>query len=116
MGIVAQELREYGEARQNYQQALAIFIEFGDRYAQASTYQGLGLVAEELEEFPEAKNNFLQALNIWHEFNDEYNVQTFSIPSLSRLYQATQDQSLLETTANVLGVTVEEIRQTLESN
>ena len=62
-----------------------------------------------------SKNNFLQALNIWLEFNDEYSIQTFSIPSLSRLYQATQDQSLLETMANVLGVTVEAILQALES-
>jgi tetratricopeptide (TPR) repeat protein len=115
LGIVAQELQEYGEARQNYQQALAIFIEFGDRYSQAMTYQGLGVVAEDLEEFPEAKNNFLQALNIWLEFNDEYNVQTFSIPSLVRIYQATQDQSLLEAIAKVFGVTVEEILQVLNS-
>jgi len=71
LGYVAQDLREYGEARQNYQQALAIKIEFGDRYSQANTYHCLGSVAEDLEEFPEAKNNFLQALNIWLEFNDD---------------------------------------------
>ena len=115
LGIVAQALREYGEARQNYQQALAIYIEFGDRYSQSSTYEGLGFVAEKLEEFPEAKNNFLQALRIRHEFNDEYNIQTYSIPNLSRLYQATQDQSLLEEISQVLGITIEEVRQKLES-
>ena len=113
MGIVAQELRDYAEARQNYQQALAIFIEFNDRYSQASTYHNLGRVAEDLEAFAEAKNNFLQALNLWLEFKDEYSVQTFSIPSFSRLYQATQDQSLLETMAKVLGTTVEEIHNLL---
>jgi tetratricopeptide (TPR) repeat protein len=93
--MVAQELREYGEARQNYQQAIAICIEFGDRYSQASTYQCLGSVAEDLEEFPEAENNFLQALTILHEFDDEYIIQIFSIPSFSRIYQATQDDNLL---------------------
>jgi len=58
----------------------------------------------------------LQALNLWLEFKDEYSVQTFSIPSFSRLYQATQDQSLLEAMAKVLGTTVEEIKPMLESN
>ena len=115
LGSVALELREYEEARQNYQLALVIKIELGDRYSQAMTYHQLGRVAENLGEFAEAKNNFLQALNIWLEFNDEYIVQTFSIPSLSRLYQATKDQSLLEAIAKVLGVTVEDILQALES-
>ncbi|MEI6430379.1 MAG: CHAT domain-containing protein, partial [Pseudanabaena sp. ELA607] len=54
LGRVSQELREYGEARQNYQQALAIKIEFGDRYSQASTYHQLGIVAQELREYGEA--------------------------------------------------------------
>ena len=115
LGMVAQALREYGEARQNYQQALAINIEFGDRYDQANTYHCLGSVAEDLEEFPEAKNNFLQALDIWHEFKDEYSIKTYAIPSLSRLYQATQDDKLLQEISQVLGITIEEVRQKLES-
>jgi hypothetical protein len=32
LGIVAQEMREYAQALDFYQQALAIKIEFGDRY------------------------------------------------------------------------------------
>jgi tetratricopeptide (TPR) repeat protein len=116
LGTVAQELREYAEARQNYQQALAIFIEFGDRHSQASTYQGLGVVAENLEDFPEAKNNFLQAFHIWAEYNDEYNLKTFSIPSFSRIYQTTQDPSLLESISQVLGISVDQARQQLESS
>jgi len=114
LGIVAQELREYEEARQNYQQALVIDIEFGDHYAQAGAYHQLGNVAEDLEEFPEAKNNFLEALNIWHEFKDEHSVQTFSIPSLSRIYQATQDNNLLQEISKILGITIEEVREKLE--
>ena len=74
----------------------------------------MGSVTEDLEEFAEAKNNFLQALNIWLEFNDEYSVQTFSIPSLYRIYQATQDQSLLQEISQILGITIEEVRQKLE--
>jgi len=116
LGIVAEDLREYDEARQNFQQALAIFIEFGDRYFQASTYQGLGVIALSLEDFPEAKNNFLQAFDIWAEYNDEYNLKTFSIPSLFRIYQTTQDASLLESISQVLGISVEQARQQLESS
>jgi hypothetical protein len=41
----------------NYQQALEIFIEFGDRHPQASTYHQLGRVAEDLREYGEARQN-----------------------------------------------------------
>jgi tetratricopeptide (TPR) repeat protein len=113
LGMVAQKLREYEEARNNYQQALAIFVEFGDRYSSASTYHQLGRVAEELEEFQEAKTNFLQALYLWAEFNDQYRLETYSIPALIRLYQATQDPSILETLAQLFGTTVEEVLEAL---
>jgi tetratricopeptide (TPR) repeat protein len=93
---------------QNYQQALAIKIEFGDRYSQASTYFQLGKVAEELGEMEEAKANYLLDLQITSEFNDEHGLGV-SLRNLGRFYQATQDQGLLEAMAKVLGVTVEEI-------
>ena len=108
LGIVAQELREYGEARQNYQQALAIKIEFGDPYSQASTYGRLGLLAEAENNFTEAGQNLLQALKIFAQFQDQHSVE-IALNNLSRIYRATQDQSLLETMAKILGVTVEEI-------
>ncbi|MEA5480377.1 tetratricopeptide repeat protein [Pseudanabaena galeata UHCC 0370] len=57
---------------QNYQQALAIKIEFGDRYSQASTYQQLGRVAKDLREYEEARQNYQQALVIKIEFGDRY--------------------------------------------
>jgi len=113
LGIVAQELREYGEARQNYQQALAIKIEFSDRYSQASTYGQLGLLAEAEDNFIEAGQNLLQALEIFAQFQDQYRVE-FILSNLSRIYQATQDQSLLEAIAKVFDVTVEEVQQALE--
>jgi tetratricopeptide (TPR) repeat protein len=116
LGMVAQELGEYEEARNNYQQALAIKVEFGDRYEQASTYHQLGRVAEDLEEFQEAKTNFLQALSIWAEFNDQYSLETFSIPALIRLYQATQDPSILEAVAQIFGTTVDQIATLFEEN
>ena len=116
LGRVAQELREYDEARQNYQQALAICIELGDRHKQAINYHCLGSIAEDLEDFPEAKNYFLQALHIWAECNDEYSLKTFSKPSLYRFYQTTQDASLLESIAQVLGINIDQARQQLESS
>ncbi len=116
LGRVAEELREYEEARNNYQQALAIKVEFGDRYNQANTYHQLGSVAEDLEEFQEAKTNFLQALSLWAEFNDQYSLETFSIPALIRLYQATQDPSILEAIAQLFGTTVDQISTLFEEN
>ena len=44
LGWVAQELREYKEARRNYQLALQINIEFGDRYECARTHHHLGMI------------------------------------------------------------------------
>jgi tetratricopeptide (TPR) repeat protein len=72
LGRVAQELREWDDARHNYHQALAIFVEFADRYAQADTYHNLGVVAQELREWDDARHNCLQALEIYVEFADRY--------------------------------------------
>ena len=72
LGRVAQEKREFEEARRNYQQAFQIFIEFGDRYSCAVTYHQLGIVAQELREFEEARRNYQQALQIKIEFGDRY--------------------------------------------
>jgi Flp pilus assembly protein TadD len=38
LGKGAQELREFEQARKDYQQALQIQIEFGDHYSQALGY------------------------------------------------------------------------------
>ena len=72
LGIVNQKMREFPEAQQFYQQALAIFIEYGDRYSQASTYHQLGTVAEELRSLPEARQFYQQALAITIEYGDRY--------------------------------------------
>ena len=72
LGRVAQELREFEQARSDYQQALKIKVEFNDRYSQASTYHQLGIVAQELREFEQARSDYQQALKIYVEFNDRY--------------------------------------------
>ncbi|HAG80794.1 MAG TPA: hypothetical protein DCL61_06405, partial [Cyanobacteria bacterium UBA12227] len=69
---VAQEMREYEQARAYYQQALDIYLEFGDRYSCAKTYHGLGLLAEAQEDYAEARANLQKALEIYVEFKDEY--------------------------------------------
>ncbi len=71
-GRVAEALREFEQAKSDYQQALDIYIAFSDRYSQASTYFQLGRVAEEQEDYPEAKANFEKALEIFIEYKDEY--------------------------------------------
>lgn len=58
--------------------------------------------------------NYLQALQIWAEVNDEYSLEEFSIPSIARFYQATQDESLLAA-APIFDVTVEEFKERLSA-
>lgn len=72
MGIVAEEMREYAQARDFYQQALAIYIEFGDRNSQAKTYHCLSTLAETQEDYTEARVNLQTALEIYIEYKDEY--------------------------------------------
>ena len=72
LGIVAQEQREYEQARAHYQQALDIKVEYGDRYSQASTYHQLGIVAQELREYEQARAHYQQALDIKVEYGDRY--------------------------------------------
>ena len=72
LGRVAQELREFEQARSDYQQALKIYVEFNDRYEQARTYGQLGLLAEAEGNPAEARTYLQQALEIFIEFGDEY--------------------------------------------
>jgi tetratricopeptide (TPR) repeat protein len=72
LGMVAQGLRDWGDARYNYQQALAISMEFGDLHSQAATYNNLGIVAQELRDWDDAHYNYQQALAISVEFGDRY--------------------------------------------
>ena len=65
-------MREYDQALDFYQQALAIKIEFGDRYSQAKTYHCLAILAETQEDYTEARTNLQTALEIYIEYKDEY--------------------------------------------
>ncbi|MDZ8134243.1 MAG: tetratricopeptide repeat protein, partial [Nostoc sp. DedQUE04] len=59
-------------ARDYYQQALEIKIEFSDRYSSASTYAVLGLLAQVQDNYVEARANLQTALEIYVEYQDEY--------------------------------------------
>ncbi|MFN7854474.1 MAG: tetratricopeptide repeat protein [Dolichospermum sp.] len=72
LGRVAEELREYEPALGFYQQALDIFIEYGDHYSQASTYHQLGMVAEELWVYEQARDYYHQSLAIKIEYGVRY--------------------------------------------
>ncbi|MFB2804504.1 tetratricopeptide repeat protein, partial [Microcystis sp. BLCC-F209] len=72
LGYLAQELREWEQARSYYQQSLEIFIEYGDRYEQAKTLHQLGMVAGELREWEQARSYYQQSLEIFIEYGDRY--------------------------------------------
>jgi tetratricopeptide (TPR) repeat protein len=110
------DARQKGLSTANtYHQALAIFVEFGDRYSQASTYHGLGHIAFDVEEIAEAQENFLQALQFWAEFNDKYSIQTFSWPALAKVYQSHPTPELITAVAEILGVSEAEVQQIFDS-
>jgi tetratricopeptide (TPR) repeat protein len=79
LGVVAQKLREWEQARSYYQQALEIEIEYGaaggtqsDRYSQARTLHQLGIVAQELREWEQARSYYQQAIEIFIEYGARY--------------------------------------------
>jgi tetratricopeptide (TPR) repeat protein len=72
LGRVAEELREWEQARCYYQQALELNIEYSDRYNQAATYHNLGMVAQELREWEQARCHYQQALELNIEYSDRY--------------------------------------------
>jgi tetratricopeptide (TPR) repeat protein len=72
LGYVAQEQRQWVQAEQHYQHALALFIEFNDRYFQARTYNQLGVVAQEQRQWAQAEQHYQHALALKIEFNDRY--------------------------------------------
>lgn len=72
LGMVAQEQRQWASAEGYYRQALALKIEFGDRYSQAGTYHQLGRVAQEQRQWAQAEAHYRQALSIYVDYNDRF--------------------------------------------
>lgn len=111
--MVAEEFREYQQARDYYQQALAIKIKYNDYYPQAKTYGQMGLLALATEDWESAKTNLLQALTIFAEFNDQHSV-AITLRHLARFYTQTQDESLLTEVATIFNVTTTQVREGFE--
>jgi len=119
LGIVAQTQRQWATAESHYNQALQLFIEFNDRYSQASTYHQLGRVVEELENWQEAFDFLFQDLIISLEFNDEHGAG-ITLRSLSRVWQAARSSpdfdkaAILKRLAASLNITPAEAQSLLE--
>ena len=106
--MVAQEQRQWAAAEGYYRQALAIYVEFNDRYSQASTYHQLGRVAEEQRQWAAAEGYLLQSLEIFQQYQDEYSLGIV-LASLGRVWRAGRDGGLLARAAALLGVPEAEV-------
>ena len=103
MGRVAQDLREYEQARNDYQQALEIQIEYNDRYSESITYSQLGSLAESMDEISEAIAYHLKALEIRIALNDQYRIN-LTIGNLKHLYQSHSSDQLLSAIGQAIPV------------
>jgi tetratricopeptide (TPR) repeat protein len=72
LGLVADNLRKWEEAQQNYQQALDIYQQYDALYEQGITYNNLGGLAKELRKWEEAQQNYQKTLNIYQQYDDRY--------------------------------------------
>ncbi|KAB8318805.1 tetratricopeptide repeat protein [Tolypothrix campylonemoides VB511288] len=73
LGIVAQEHRQFEEARFYHLKALKIFEDAGDLHKAANGYHELGIVAQQQQQFEEARAYYLKALKIFEDAGDLYN-------------------------------------------
>ncbi len=113
LGRVAQEQRRWPEAEEFYQKALALKVEFNDRYSQAGTYGQLSLLAEAQERFVEAADLQLKALALSAEFEDQHSL-AIALRALARLRKAGGDEGLVDRVADVLGASAEEAAKLLD--
>ena len=67
LGILAQEQGDYEEAGREYQRALEILKEVGDRAGMASSYHQLGMLAQEQGDYGEARREYGRSLEIKEE-------------------------------------------------
>src|SRR5260370_258207 len=92
---------------QDFQEAVQIYVEFKDRYEQASTYHQLGWVAEEQRKWEQARPYFIETLKIFVDYEDAYSY-SIALRSLARLWQESGDASLPAAVASILSITPNE--------
>ncbi len=95
-----------------YQQALQIYIEYNDRYGQASTYGQLGLLEQEQQHWSQARDYLLQALEIFIAFEDDHYIG-ITVSNLADLWEASGDSGLPAAVAPTLSASVEETEKLL---
>jgi len=115
LGIVAQAQQQLQEAEKYYQAALAIYVKFQDRYGQAGTLGQLGLLAEEQRKWAQAAAYGLEAFEIFVAFEDTHQA-AIALSTLARIYQATQDPTLLEKVGQLLQKSPEEVKAMFDPN
>ena len=108
LGRVAEEQRQWAAAEGYYRQALALYVEFNDRYEQAGTYHQLGRVAQAQRQWAAAEGYLLQSLEIFQQYQDEYSLG-ITRRSLGRVWRAGGDGGLLARAAALLGVPEAEV-------
>ena len=91
----------------DYREALRIYVEFNDRYSQASTYHQLGMIAQEQRQWPEAEHNYLEALRIFVEFKEQHDLMIV-LRSLARL--SPERPGLAAKVAEILGMTADQVQ------
>jgi hypothetical protein len=87
------------------------YVEFNDRYEQASIYHQLGRVAEEQGQWAETEKNYREALRIFREFKDPHNLQ-ITLGSLARI--GPESLGLAGRVAEILGVTPDQAQELLD--
>ena len=112
LGYVAQEQRQWEQAEQYYQQALQIYIEYNDRYAQAITYGQLGLLEQERLQWSQARDYLLRALEIFIAFEDDHYIG-ITISNLADIWKASGDANLPAAVATALGTSIGETEKLL---
>ncbi|MEM9936298.1 MAG: tetratricopeptide repeat protein, partial [Bacteroidota bacterium] len=95
LGRVVQEQRDWSSAEGYYKEALAIYIEFQDRYEQAGTLHQLGRIAQEQRDWSSAEEYYQEALAIKIEFQDRYS-QASTLHHLGIVAQEQGDWSSAE--------------------
>jgi tetratricopeptide (TPR) repeat protein len=113
LGRVTQAQRQWQQAEHHYQKALEIFVEFDDRYSQASTYHQLGIVAQEQRQWQQAEQHYFVALGTYGEFEDTHNLG-ICLRNIARLWKASGNDGLIARAAETLGREVEQTRKLFE--
>jgi tetratricopeptide (TPR) repeat protein len=72
LGVVANEQKDNEAAKEYYQKALVIYMQYQDVYSQGRVYQNLGVVAQEQKDYQGAEEYYQKALTIYVQYQDAH--------------------------------------------